>query len=176
MKKIIEDALNEQVKREEHSSRLYLQMATWCEVNGFPGAAAFLYKQAEEERMHQLKIVHYINDRDGEAILQSIDAPVSKYNSLKELFEKVLEHEKYITASINDIYGLCLKENDFTTGNFLQWFINEQIEEESTMRSILDKIKLAGDHQGGLFHVDKELAGLAAARPAISGSNEAAAE
>ncbi|MGC8865761.1 MAG: ferritin [Bacteroidales bacterium] len=164
MKKIIEDALNEQVKREEHSSRLYLQMATWCEVNGYPGAAAFLYKQADEERMHQLKFVHYINDRDGEALLQTVEAPESKYGSLKDLFEKVLAHEKYITASINDIYGLCLKENDFTTANFLQWFINEQIEEESTMRSILDKIDLAGDQRGGLFHIDKELSGMAAAR------------
>lgn len=175
MKKVIEDALNEQVKREEHSSRLYLQMATWCEVNGFPGAAAFLYKQADEERMHQLKIVHYINDREGEALLQSIEAPESKYSSLKDLFEKVLAHEKYITASINEIYGLCLKENDFTTGNFLQWFINEQIEEESTMRSILDKINLAGDQKGGLFHVDKELAAMAAAR-ASADAGEAAAE
>lgn len=174
MKKIIEEALNEQVKREEHSSRLYLQMATWCEVNGFPGAASFLYKQADEERMHQLKFVHYINDRDGEARLQSIDSPESKYNSLKEVFEKVMEHEKFITASINDIYGLCLKENDFTTGNFIQWFINEQIEEESTMRSILDKIKLAGEQQGGLFHIDKELAGLAAAKAAVSASGEGA--
>ncbi len=176
MKKIIEDALNEQVKREEHSSRLYLQMATWCEVNGFPGAASFLYKQADEERMHQLKFVHYINDRGGEALLQAIEEPAAKYNSLRELFEKVMEHEKYITASINDIYGICLKENDYTTGNFLQWFITEQIEEESTMRSILDKIKLAGDQQGGLFHVDKELAGLAAARAASSGGSGTAAE
>lgn len=175
MKKVIEDALNEQVKREEHSSRLYLQMATWCEVNGFPGAAAFLYKQADEERMHQLKIVHYINDREGEALLQSIEAPESKFSSLKDLFEKVLAHEKYITASINEIYGLCLRENDFTTGNFLQWFINEQIEEESTMRSILDKINLAGDQKGGLFHVDKELAAMAAARAAAD-AGEAAAE
>jgi len=176
MKKIIEDALNEQVKREEHSSRLYLQMATWCEVNGFPGAASFLYKQADEERMHQLKFVHYINDRGGEAHLQAIEEPAAKYDSLRELFEKVMEHEKYITASINDIYGICLKENDYTTGNFLQWFITEQIEEESTMRSILDKIRLAGDQQGGLFHVDKELAGLAAARAAASGGSGTVAE
>ncbi len=173
MKAKIEEAINEQIKREEHSSRLYLQMATWCEVNGFPGAAAFLYEQADEERMHMLKFVHYLNDRNGHARMQSLEAPQSGYNSLKDMFEKVLEHEEYITASINEIYGLTLEEKDYTTGNFLQWFITEQIEEESSMRSILDKIRLAGDGQGGgLFHIDKELGTIAAARTA---AGEAAA-
>lgn len=174
MNKVIEKAINEQIHKEEHSSRLYLQMASWCEANGYPGAASFLYAQADEERMHMLKFVHYLNDRNGRAMMQALEAPPSEYSSLKNMFEKVLEHEEYITASINDIYGLTLTEKDYTTGNFLQWFITEQIEEESSMRSILDKIKLAGDHaSGALFHIDKELGGLAAARAAADTGAEA---
>jgi ferritin len=160
--KTVENAINEQIKREEHSARLYLQMASWCEVNGFPGAAAFLYKQTEEERMHMLKFVHYLNDRNGHAILQSLDQPETQYKSLTDLFEKVMKHEEYISASINELYGVTLTEKDYTSGSFLQWFITEQIEEESSMRAILDKIKLAGDTN--LYHIDKELSTLAAAK------------
>jgi ferritin len=160
--KTVENAINEQIKREEHSARLYLQMASWCEVNGFPGAAAFLYKQTEEERMHMLKFVHYLNDRNGHAILQSLDQPETQYKSLTDLFEKVMKHEEYISASINELYGVTLTEKDYTSGSFLQWFITEQIEEESSMRAILDQIKLAGDTN--LYHIDKELSTLAAAK------------
>ncbi len=157
IKSAIETALNDQIMREEHSSRIYLSMAIWCEVNGYPGAAAFLYRQADEERMHQLKLVHYINDRGGKAMLKPLELPNADYNSLLEVFEEVMKHEQYITASINDIYEITLKEKDYTTGNFLQWYINEQIEEESTMSTILDKISLVGKDKAGMFHIDKEL-------------------
>jgi ferritin len=157
IKSAIETALNEQIMREEHSSRIYLAMAIWCEVNGYPGAAAFLYRQSDEERMHQLKLVHYINDRGGKAMLKPLELPTADYGSLLEVFEAVMKHEQYITASINDIYEITLKEKDYTTGNFLQWYINEQIEEESTMSTILDKISLVGKDKAGMFHIDKEL-------------------
>jgi ferritin len=167
--KRVEIAVNEQIKREEHSSRLYLAMASWCEVTGFPGAAAFLYAQAEEERIHMLKFVHYLNDRNGHALMSALDMPNPEYKSLKDVFEQVMKHEEYITASINELYGVSFEEKDFTTGNFLQWFINEQIEEESTMRGILDKLNLAGDGQsGGLFHIDKELTIMANTRTSTS--------
>lgn len=157
IKSNVESALNEQIKREEFSSRLYLAMAIWCEVNGLPGAAAFLYRQSDEERMHQLKMVHYVNDRGGKAELKSLEEPQAVYHSLLEIFKEVMKHEQYITASINEIYEITLKEKDYTTGNFLQWYINEQIEEESTMSTILDKISLAGTDKSGMFHIDKEL-------------------
>lgn len=157
IKSNVETALNEQIKREEFSSRLYLAMAIWCEVNGLPGAAAFLYRQSDEERMHQLKMVHYVNDRGGKAELKSLEEPQAVYHSLLEIFEEVMKHEQYITASINEIYEITLNEKDYTTGNFLQWYINEQIEEESTMSTILDKISLAGADKAGMFHIDKEL-------------------
>jgi ferritin len=164
IKEAVEKAIINQIKNEEHSSRLYLAMASWCQVKGYPGAAAFLYKQTDEERMHQLKFVHYLNDRAGYSKLLALDNPTSEYKSLLDVFEKVMIHEEFITASINDLYEVALDNKDYTTGNFLQWFINEQIEEESTMHSILDKMKLAGNESGGLFLIDKELSALAAAK------------
>lgn len=166
IKKTVESAINEQIKREEFSSRLYLSMAIWCEVSGYPGAAQFLYRQADEERMHQLKLVHYVNDRGGKAALMGLSAPESHFESLNHVFKQVMEHEQYITASINDLYEVTLNEKDYTTGNFLQWYINEQIEEESTMSTILDKINLVGNDKSGMFHIDKELSAMAAAAPA----------
>jgi ferritin len=164
IKPAVENAIIIQIKNEEHSSRLYLSMASWCQVNGYPGAAAFLYKQTDEERMHQLKFVHYLNDRAGYSKLLALDNPTAEYKSLLDIFEKVMVHEEFITESINDLYEVAVNNKDYTTGNFLQWFINEQIEEESTMHGILDKMKLAGNTSGGLFLIDKELSTLAAAK------------
>jgi ferritin len=164
IKEAVEKAIINQIKNEEHSSRLYLSMASWCQVNGYPGAAAFLFKQTDEERMHQLKFVHYLNDRNGYSTLLALDNPTAEYTSLLDVFEKVMTHEEFITASINDLYEVAVNNKDYTTGNFLQWFINEQIEEERTMHGILDKMKLAGNEAGGLFHIDKELSALAAAK------------
>jgi ferritin len=164
IKEAVEKAIIKQIKNEEHSSRLYLSMASWCQVNGYPGAAAFLYKQTDEERMHQLKFVHYLNDRAGYSKLLALDNPTAEYTSLLDVFEKVMAHEEFITASINELYEVAVTNKDYTTGSFLQWFITEQIEEESTMHGILDQMKLAGNESGGLFHIDKELSAKAAAK------------
>ncbi len=153
----VETAVNLQIKKEEFSSRLYLSMAIWCEVNGYPGAAGFLYQHADEERIHMMKMVHYVNNRGGKAALYAIEEPDSEFTSLLDVFTHVLNHEEYITASINELYGLTVEEKEYSTGNFLQWFITEQIEEESLMRTILDKIRLVGDDKAGMFHIDKEL-------------------
>lgn len=162
IKPVIEDAINEQIKKEEHSSRLYMAMASWCEKEGYPGAAKFLYEHSDEERMHMLKFVHFLNDRGGYAVLKELENPTAEFSSLKELFEEVLKHEQYITNAINELYALCNKEQDYTTANFLQWFITEQIEEESLVTGVLDKFNLAEGAKGGLFHIDKELENLAA--------------
>jgi len=164
--KNVEKAINEQIKREEHSSRIYLAMASWAERNGFPGAANWLYVQTEEERIHMLKLVHYLNDRGGSAIIPALEAPPAKFKSLPEVFQQVLEHEEYISASINELYAVCTKEKDFTSANYLQWYITEQIEEESTVRNILDQIRLAGTDKGGQFMMDKEFASMAVAKRA----------
>ncbi len=159
--KTVEQAINQQIGREEQSSRIYLSMASWCQSKGYQGAADFLFAQTDEERVHELKFIHYLNDRGGYAILEALKSPVYKFKSLVDIFTQVLRHEEYITASINELYATTIAEKDFSTGNFLQWFITEQIEEESSARSVLDKLNLAGDEKGGLFHIDKELAALA---------------
>ena len=159
----VQSALNEQIKKEEHSSRLYLAMAIWCEQKGYPGAAKFLFSHADEERMHMLKLVHYMNDRGGEAQLNYIDKPDNDYKNLLDVFEKVMEHEKFITESINSLYEITVHEKDYTTMNFLQWFITEQVEEESLFNTVLDKIKLVGTDKAGMFHIDKELEGMSIA-------------
>jgi ferritin len=161
LKKKVEDALVEQIKLEEESSRVYMAMASWCEANGFPGAAKFLYKHSDEERMHMTKLIHYVNDRGGHALLKPLDNPGIQYDSLHEVFEKVLNHEIHVTESINELYHLATSERDYTTGQFLQWYIMEQIEEESLVNGILDKMNLAGGEKGGIFHIDKELESLA---------------
>lgn len=162
--KNVEKAINEQIRREEHSSRIYLAMASWAERSGFPGAAEWLYIQTEEERIHMLRLVHYLNDRGGHAVIPALDAPQGKYKSLLEAFQEVLKHEEYISASINDLFATCNKEKDFPTANYLQWYITEQIEEESTVRQILDQIRLAGTDKGGLFMMEKEFSAMSAAK------------
>ncbi len=160
--------LNEQARKEEFSARLYLAMAIWCEVNGYPGAATFLYNHTNEERMHQMKIIHYINERGGKAVLHELEAPKGEFSSLLDIFTQVLDHEEFVTNAINELYGLTVDEKDYTTGNFLQWYITEQLEEENTMRTILDKIKLVGKDKAGMFHIDKELEAMAQSSPAVN--------
>jgi len=164
--KNVEKALNGQIKREEHSSRIYLAMASWAERAGYPGAAEWLYAQTEEERLHMLKLVHYLNDRGGKAEIASLDAPPALFKSLLDVFQQVLKHEEFISGSINELYAVCVKEKDFTTANYLQWYINEQIEEEKTVRGLLDQLNLAGTDNGGPFFMDKELGVKAAAKRA----------
>jgi len=158
----IAKAINDQIALEEHSSRVYMSMASWCEVQGYPGAAAFLYKHSDEERMHQHKFLRFLNNRGGHAKLQSMKQPELEFGSLKALFDEVMKHEVHVTHSINNIVHLCMEERDYTTLNFLQWFVQEQIEEESLVKGVIDQLNLAGDTKGGLFLIDKELASLAA--------------
>ena len=170
IQKKVEESLIRQIQLEEQSSRIYMAMASWCEANGFPGAAKFLYTHSDEERMHMTKLIKYLNDKGGYAVLQSLEMPANKFKNLQDLFEKILEHEEFVTKSINDLYEVAFKQKDYTTSQFLQWYIEEQIEEESLFKGILDKFKLAGNQTGGLFHLDKELDALAI--PAGTGAAE----
>ena len=162
--KKVEKAITRQIQNEEQSSRIYMAMASWCEVNGFPGAARFLYAHSDEERLHMTKLIKYLNDKGGYSILQNLEMPDSKYKTLLDIFEKILKHEQFITQSINDLYEIAFAEKDYTTGQFLQWYIMEQIEEESMFKGILDKFRLAGNEKGGLFLLDKELDALGTAK------------
>jgi ferritin len=156
--KKVEKILNEQVEKEGYSSHLYLAMASWAETSGFKGIADWLYAQADEERMHMLKFVHYINERDGKALIPLIKLPPARFPGVKQLFEQVLEHEKYISASINEIVAVCIEQKDFTTHNWVQWFVNEQIEEEANVKEILDKLKLVGTQN--MYQFDRDIMSL----------------
>ncbi|MCX6235412.1 MAG: ferritin [Bacteroidetes bacterium] len=166
--KKVEKALIEQIKIEEDSSRIYMSMASWCESNGYPGAAHFLYIHSDEERMHMTKLIHFVNDRGGHALLSDLAHPVSKYDSPLDVFQKSLKHEEFVTAQINKLFELATEERDYTTGQFLQWYITEQIEEEKLVHTVLDKMNLAGAEKSGIFLIDKELEALVAAKTATS--------
>lgn len=158
LKKKVEDICNRQVEREGYSSNLYIAMASWAETNGFPGISAWLYVQAEEEKLHMMKFIKYINERGGKAIIPAFKKPEAEYKGVEELFAEVLKHEEFVTSSINEIVGLTLEEKDFNTHNFLQWFVMEQVEEEASVRTIIDKIHLVGKNNMYLF--DKDILGL----------------
>ncbi|MBD3639033.1 MAG: ferritin [Crocinitomicaceae bacterium] len=157
MNKRIEDVLNKQIKAEASSSHHYLAMASWAEVQGYSGVAKFLYRQSDEERQHMLKLVRFINERGGEAIIPPLSSDAISFNSLQEVFEQLFEHEVEVTRSINEVVFICLEEKDYTTHNFMQWYVAEQLEEEALARDILDKLKLIGNDKGGLYLFDRDL-------------------
>ncbi|NMB73320.1 MAG: ferritin [Bacteroidales bacterium] len=154
MNKKIESILNRQVVREGYSSHLYLAMASWAENEGYKGIASWLYAQAEEERLHMLKFIKYINERGGKAIIPEIEKPPVRYAGVLKMFEEVLKHEQFITGSINEIVQTCMQEKDFNTYQWVQWFVNEQLEEEASVRTLLDSLRLAGDQHLYLFDRD----------------------
>jgi len=160
LKKKIEDICNRQIEREAFSSNLYIAMASWAENNGYAGVASWLYMQADEERLHMLKFIKYINERGGKAIFPALKKPASDYKSVEDVFQQVLKHEEFITESINDIVGLTLDEKDYNTHNFLQWFVFEQVEEEASVRTIIDKVKLVG--KNNMYQFDKDILSLRA--------------
>lgn len=157
LKDRMNDALNAQIGMESYASFLYLSMSSWCDRNGLTGSAQFFRRQSEEETMHMLKIVDYIMDTDGTALVSGIERPPSDFESIVEVFKATLEHEKKVTASIHSLVDLANELNDHATHHFLQWYVEEQREEESLIRSILDKIQLIGDGPMSLYYIDKEV-------------------
>lgn len=156
--KKVEDILNAQIEKEDYSSQLYLAMASWVENQGLGGVAEWFYAQVEEERMHMLKFVRYINERDGKAIIPGLDKPPVEFNNIVSLFDEVLKHEQFITNSINEIVAVCIEEKDYTTHNWIQWFVTEQIEEEASVKEIIDKLKLLGEQN--LYMFDRDILGM----------------
>ncbi len=154
LKNKVEKILNDQVQKEDYSSQLYLAMASWAENQGFSGVSGWLYAQSDEERVHMLKIVKYVNERDGVALIPGMEQPPKDFKNLKEMFDAVLKHEQYITDSINEIVAVCMTEKDFTTLNWVQWFVEEQIEEEASVKDIIDKLNLVGDRNLYMFDRD----------------------
>lgn len=157
MNKTIEKLLNEQITLEASSSQVYLAMASWSENKGLNGTAAFLYRHSDEERMHMLKLVKFINERGGTAIIPALTKPKVDFNSMLGIFQSLLDHELEVTASINNVIDVCLSEKDYTTHNFMQWYVAEQLEEEALARNIIDKLKLIGEDTGGLYLFDRDM-------------------
>ncbi|MDF2438763.1 MAG: Ferritin [Bacteroidota bacterium] len=158
--KKVEHALNQQIELEASSSQYYLAMASWAETQGLEGVAAFLYSHSDEERMHMLKLVKYVNERGGKALIPALKAQSQEFESVQFVFEEVLKHEELVSASINDLVEICLKEKDYTTQNFLQWYVSEQIEEEALSRRVLDKLKFIGNDKAGMYFFDRDLGGM----------------
>ena len=149
--------LNEQIGHEYYSVNLYLAMSSWCGAQGLRGSARFLQHHSDEELFHMRKLFGYVNDTGAQAIVGAIPAPPPSFGSLGDVFGKTLEHEQLITSKINELVAMAMAEKDYSTFNFLQWYVAEQHEEESLFRSVVDLIKLVGTEGRGLYLVDKEI-------------------
>lgn len=162
LSKKIEAALNGQIAVEAMSSQAYLAMASWAENQGLSGTAAFLYKHSDEERMHMLKLVKFVNERGGKAVIPALKQPGTNFKTITEIFKALLDSETKVTNEINGVVDLCLKEKDYTTHNFMQWYVSEQIEEEALARTLIDKLNLIGSDKGGLYLFDRDLEAMPA--------------
>lgn len=159
LSKNLSDEMNTQIKLELYSAYLYLSMAAHFEAANLPGFAHWMENQAKEEQEHALKFFEHINDRGGRVVLQAIEQPPVEFKSPLAIFEQVLEHEKSVTARINLLYSIAVKDNDYASQSFLKWFIDEQVEEEKNATHIVERLKMVKDSVAPLFMLDSMLAG-----------------
>lgn len=153
----MQKALNDQINAELFSSYLYLSMAAHFEAENWNGFASWMKKQSAEEYGHGMKFFHYLNEVGGKVNLEAIEKPKTDWKSPLEAFEEAHKHEIYITNRINDLVNLAQSEKDHATNNFLKWFVDEQVEEVSSVDQIVNKFKLVGDNKVALYMLDKEL-------------------
>ncbi|OBW93973.1 non-heme ferritin [Gallibacterium genomosp. 3] len=158
----IVNMLNAQMNLELYSSNLYLQMSAWCTYQGFEGAAKFLREHADEELQHMRKLFTYLNETGATTRLEKIEAVPHEFAGLKEVFELAYKHEKHITAKINELVSATFEEKDYSSFNFLQWYVAEQHQEETLFNSFLDKLNLLGTDRRGLYHFDKDVSSTSA--------------
>ena len=151
------NALNQQLNKEMFSSYLYLSMAAYFDTKNLSGMSAWMKLQSEEEYEHAMKFYEFILRIGGEVKLTSIDSPQTDWESPLKIFEDSLAHEKFISKSIHEIMDLSIEEGDHPTKSFLQWFVDEQVEEEDSVQQIVENFRLIGDSKGGLFMLDREL-------------------
>ena len=170
LSKKMQEALNDQINAEYYSSYLYLAMAAYCDTVHLQGFANWLRVQTEEEMAHVLKFFDFVLERNGQVELKAIEAPPSQWESPLAIFEATLKHEQYVTGRINKLVDLAIAESDHATNSFLQWFVNEQVEEEATADGILQQLKLMQNAPGGLFMLDRELASRTFTPPADTGA------
>lgn len=156
----IEKALSDQMNKEIHASHTFLSYGIWADDKGYQGIANFLYRHAQEERNHSIKFMEYVLNRGGKPKVDAIPAPPADPESLTDCFEEVFKHEVDNTTAIYKIVDMALEEKDWATWNFVQWFVQEQIEEETLAQNLIDKLKIAGGDRASdesLFTLDKTL-------------------
>lgn len=161
LSKSLAKALNDQMTKEAHASQIYLSYAAWADDKGYGGIANFLFRHAQEERNHMMKILEYILSRGAKAIVTAIPAPPSDPTSVNNCFEKVFQHEVDNTTAIYNITNMAHEERDWATFNFMQWFVKEQLEEETLAQQLLGKIKISGGENAkddALYNLDRDLA------------------
>lgn len=158
MNEKVEEALNEQINREMYSSYLYLAMSAYSSSVGLPGFAHWFRVQVEEENIHAMKLFDYINNQDGRVRLKEIKEPPMEFGTPMKMFQQTLKHEQFITRSIHELVGLTLVEKDEKTASFLQWYVEEQVEEEENDKEIIAKLKVFEENKNTLTEIDAELA------------------
>lgn len=157
IKENIEKSINDQINAELYSAYLYLSMAADFADKGYEGMEQWMRAQAREEKEHAMRLFDYLQDRGGRVKLEAIEKPKEKWESPLEAFEEALEHEKYVTERINEMADLAEKEKDRATLNMLQWFIDEQVEEEDSTENIVNKLKMVEESPSGLMMLDSKL-------------------
>lgn len=163
LSKTMAEALNKQILMEAQSSQAYLAMGSWAEIQpGLKGVTQFFFQHSDEERIHMLKLIHFVNERGGFAVVPELKQPILTFVSLKKAFEELLKHELAVSASINELVDLSLAEKDYATHNFLQWYVMEQMEEEKLARECNDKLEMVGDDKSGLYLFDRDIMGAGA--------------
>lgn len=150
--------LNEQIEKEFESAYIYLSYAAYCDSVSLKGYSQWFKLQAQEEQTHAMKIYDYLNSMGIKIQLQTINGPSKKVKNLSDALMGAIEHEKYITALINSIYSAAQKDNDYATQNFLDWFVEEQVEEESTVKGLYDEYKMFGTTAEGLYNLNSSVA------------------
>ncbi len=158
IKSELNDLLNRQINAEFHAAYLYLAMATYFESLDLTGFANWMRVQFEEEQFHAMKFYNYLLERDGNITLEAIEKPESDFSSIVDVFEKSLAHEQKITGMINDIMAAAVAANDFATVNFLQWFVEEQVEEEAAVKTILAQLRMVDGKGHAILMFDREFA------------------
>ncbi len=151
------DELNEQIKYELYSSQLYLAMAAYCYSIDLDGFAHFFIVQAEEEKFHGMKIFNFINDMDADILIQGMDNPPTEFDSIEHVLENSLEHEKFVTGRIYFLMDIAMEEKEHATISFLKWFIDEQVEEEATFKTLIQKLKRAQGDVSVVYNLDETL-------------------
>lgn len=157
LKEKVLKAMNDQINAEQYSALLYLSMSAWLEAKGLPGFANWMYVQYQEELTHANKFFKYVNERSGRVDLKGIEQMPTEFDSVTEIVEKTLAHEQHVSRLIDNLMDVAIEERDHATQSFLQWYVDEQVEEEANVSEILDNLKLISSKGNGLFMLDREL-------------------